>query len=452
MEIWDYIVDYLWDDRDALMACSGTCRTLLSASRYRIFFTVSLGTCDRYESFKNLLQQPNYMASHVRSLRLLGREKPEGRDEEDKSEIPAFLESGDWLHLLPKLTRLIRLSLHHFTLRIPNELQGDLRSVVSKLRRLDYYAMKDDEGSLRTLLLHAAGSLSSLIISSTPTLQDEHSSVDPAGHQAAIRGLKTLVWNPSTPATDKGTTLFLDPDTPWRLQRLAMASIGSPSSPISFAQKLLNASMETLEHLSLDYADRIPTRRGAFLDLRQLRSLKSIHVTFNIQHTRAIIATLACLWCKELFPVLSAVSLRVALSLKDFTSTEEFGTDVAHQWARLRIPLLLLLSLHPLPRYTICIDIRELWCAPGVDVNAATPEELKQCQVLETQLVQNLLHSWVLPRAGDEGGLHYSFAWLTRFPVDPQAGITFPSYDRGDFLREPEWYHDLVAPLKLDCL
>ena len=75
---------------------------------------------------------------------------------------------------------------------------------------------------------------------------------------------------------------------------------------------------------------------------------------------------------------------------------------------------------------------------PGVDIHTAGPGELKQCQVLETQLMQNLANSWDLPVAGSRCGPQYSFSWLLVMPVDPQIGLTLSIDGRGDLLREPE--------------
>lgn len=224
-----------------------------------------------------------------------------------------------------------RLSHHRFTLRIPDALRRDLQLIPPRLRRLDYYAMNDETDSL-SILACAAGSLSSPVISSTPTSNS-------ANRTSAVRNLRTLIWDPS-----------MDPEgTQLRLQRLALVSIGCTSSPKSFAQKLLDASTVTLKHLPLIYAERISGGRDAYLDLRQLQGLNSIHVTFSIAHSRAIIAMLACLWCNKQFPALSSLSLRISISLKDFTSTEQFGLDVGRNWAELRLPLLLMLSNQPPP-------------------------------------------------------------------------------------------------------
>ena len=77
---------------------------------------------------QELLEQPNHVASHVRYLCVLGINTSES-DGEDEDEPLEFLESGDWLQLLPKLTRLLRLSLHGSTVRIPDALRGDLQLI-----------------------------------------------------------------------------------------------------------------------------------------------------------------------------------------------------------------------------------------------------------------------------------------------------------------------------------
>ncbi|KAI0797132.1 hypothetical protein C8Q75DRAFT_710351, partial [Abortiporus biennis] len=46
-ELVDMIIDYLYDDSDALENCSLVCRTWLCASRFQLFRTTTLQQCSR---------------------------------------------------------------------------------------------------------------------------------------------------------------------------------------------------------------------------------------------------------------------------------------------------------------------------------------------------------------------------------------------------------------------
>ncbi|OCH89764.1 hypothetical protein OBBRIDRAFT_693801, partial [Obba rivulosa] len=44
LELYEDVIDYLWDDLSALLACSLTCRALTPRTRFHIFRVVTLGS------------------------------------------------------------------------------------------------------------------------------------------------------------------------------------------------------------------------------------------------------------------------------------------------------------------------------------------------------------------------------------------------------------------------
>ena len=54
-ELCDETIDYLWDDVDALRACSLTCQAWLPASRFHLFRNLRLRNADDVSRFRALL-------------------------------------------------------------------------------------------------------------------------------------------------------------------------------------------------------------------------------------------------------------------------------------------------------------------------------------------------------------------------------------------------------------
>ena len=445
-EMWDNVIDHLWDNRNALIACGTTCKALLSPSRFHIFSTVFLETAARHESFRDLLERPNYVAEHVRSLYIFGT--PADLDSnthssdgvEPEGGVCQFPHNGEWMRLAPKLSRLLYLGLHSFTFRIPHDLRGALPSLFPSLQKLGFHTMKDDEGSLAALA-SASGGLSSLIFYSTPTLVGEHPPSDLQTRPSAFHRLTTLVWDPSTPDTQSQGAALLPrlEDARLRLQSLVVTSIGSASSPLPFVRKLLDTSADTLHSLSLEFVDPSAgdLHGQSLLDITRMHSLQSLHIAFHIKHAQSMAVMLIDL-CRHLrSPALDSLRLCVLMDWGTSLYHDDIAADVINSWTKLRLSTIPL-SLHSAHfRCTVCVRFR---LPPDFDIRDAAAQDLRCLQDSETQLMQGIISLWTLLVAGEEGGgPRYTFGWTSSVPPS-DLKISLPASSDAEYLREMEWY------------
>ncbi|KAI0780387.1 hypothetical protein BD413DRAFT_496703 [Trametes elegans] len=107
-ELCDEAIDYLWDDLDALRACSLTCKAWLPSSRFHLFRNVRLRHADDVARFRELLASAPGVGHCVRKLSLSADydgATPEGAAREDDGWVDGAAE------LLPRLDRLGTLGL-----------------------------------------------------------------------------------------------------------------------------------------------------------------------------------------------------------------------------------------------------------------------------------------------------------------------------------------------------
>ncbi|GBE81486.1 hypothetical protein SCP_0312150 [Sparassis crispa] len=76
LEIWEYIMEYLWDDTPSLKACSRTCRAWLQRAQLYIFLTITISwhCCELWQT--RLTESP-HITRYVRNLILV--QNPTGR-------------------------------------------------------------------------------------------------------------------------------------------------------------------------------------------------------------------------------------------------------------------------------------------------------------------------------------------------------------------------------------
>ncbi|CCM00077.1 uncharacterized protein FIBRA_02104 [Fibroporia radiculosa] len=71
-ELWDDIIDCLWNDRPALLACTLTCRAWLPRARFHAFHSISVVDLSSFKRLHRLLDASPHLASYVRRLSIVG--------------------------------------------------------------------------------------------------------------------------------------------------------------------------------------------------------------------------------------------------------------------------------------------------------------------------------------------------------------------------------------------
>ncbi|KAI0936518.1 hypothetical protein AcV5_004635 [Taiwanofungus camphoratus] len=98
LELCDYIIDFLHNDRRALAACSLTCRAWLPAARFHLFDSIVLYNARLCTAFNRLLENSPALGLYVRELSI-AKLSSSGRLEEDAAEL-SFVQ-----RLLPSIFR-----------------------------------------------------------------------------------------------------------------------------------------------------------------------------------------------------------------------------------------------------------------------------------------------------------------------------------------------------------
>ena len=163
-ELCDETIDYLWDDVDALRACSLTCQAWLPASRFHLFRNLRLRNADDVSRFRALLVSAPSTAQCVRKLSLSADydgTSPDGQAREDDGWVD---ETTDLLPLLTEVTTLAlaRVRWHSLSAETRAAFEHMSRSVrqlflfeVSFAASRDVIAFLSAFPSLRDLYFHA---------------------------------------------------------------------------------------------------------------------------------------------------------------------------------------------------------------------------------------------------------------------------------------------------------
>ncbi|CCM01083.1 uncharacterized protein FIBRA_03131 [Fibroporia radiculosa] len=134
-EVYDLVIDHLWDDKVSLAACSLTCRAWLPSSRTHIFRDIHLKSPSACFRFKNLLETST-IAPLVRKMAVQAyhflHKHPALRDEDTmwESRIPTLLS------LLPGLIELEIACLSWSTLRLTAAKESAFLSRLAHLKHL----------------------------------------------------------------------------------------------------------------------------------------------------------------------------------------------------------------------------------------------------------------------------------------------------------------------------
>lgn len=67
-ELWDHILDFLWDDRDSPAACIMTCRSWVLTAHFHIFQTIRLANFMEFKKLEQLLSDCLDIGDCIREL------------------------------------------------------------------------------------------------------------------------------------------------------------------------------------------------------------------------------------------------------------------------------------------------------------------------------------------------------------------------------------------------
>ncbi|PIL24520.1 hypothetical protein GSI_14276 [Ganoderma sinense ZZ0214-1] len=127
-ELCDQTIDHLWDDPDALRACSLTCKDWLPSSRYHLFRNVRLRHSDDVTRFRALLDSNPTIAPCVRKLSLSAEYNCGGAAREDDAWVNSAAELFSVLQHVTTLA-LARVRWHALSGRTRAAFTGLFKSV-----------------------------------------------------------------------------------------------------------------------------------------------------------------------------------------------------------------------------------------------------------------------------------------------------------------------------------
>ncbi|KAH9832904.1 uncharacterized protein C8Q71DRAFT_243281 [Rhodofomes roseus] len=251
-EILDQVVDHLWDDWKALIACNAASRVFVPAARTHIFRDVivdGLSKCDRFE---RVLDGSPAAARYVRKLKVVAHHFSYQAGAYRNIDSSWVAHVPDLVDRFPRLIELELNSLNWNTLQLTPERTRPFLGAVSRLSRLVLSNVHFGCSSQIEDVLHAAAGLTELICDRVywTYWSQQHSQSPPELKDSPERPpLRRLVLHPGSPSTlltqwllQSGYELKIqDIDIRWR-ERGCTDALGD----------LLRATGVHLESLSLD--------------------------------------------------------------------------------------------------------------------------------------------------------------------------------------------------------
>ncbi|PCH41713.1 hypothetical protein WOLCODRAFT_119492 [Wolfiporia cocos MD-104 SS10] len=278
-ELCDHIIDYLYDDIQALAACSLCCRAWLRRTRRHMFESVTLSNrnVERATQFKSMLEASPVIGRCVRSLLAFGPYTP-------KPYSTLFLRICCFLP-----------SVHILTLGTPNPSRDmmlpnidDIKVLLGTIRTLKLLNITWDDAQL-SQWLSSTPLLSQLYISSVFIPLTSSPRPDPplvpATANPGIISLKGLVWShlATSPSdilpTTSGSCLLgglIDLsrteglDISWQCEDIEAGALANR----------LTRTATSLKHLVLSTRGN-PIRSNPFIDLSHNTDLTSLHLIDN---------------------------------------------------------------------------------------------------------------------------------------------------------------------------
>ena len=376
--------------------------------------------------FKGLLDHAEYMTPYVRALAIHGQ----GSDQD----ISVFPDDGEWLRLLTRMPQLSYLRLEGFRLYIPGGLRLSLRSWFSGIRALHLESMRGDGDSLASLI-RASASLETLVVQSTPALQDVPQ-IPSLSAANPLRSVSTLIWHPnSTPGSATHILGRWATGTQLPIQKLSIRSIGTESTPPTFVQQLLDASAQSLEHLHLEFALTATRRAIDQLSLVRSAQLKTLHMVLPMDILMYSLKIF--LVAPHICPEWTTLELRVHLRE---TLLEELHLLTARRVSAMHATLRILADHHPSLRVTATLDASQF--LSRYEAVAGPASERRRVAL---DYARGTLRAWQHMGSGNEMKWNERVRFVTVW--DPQHAATAASSGgRGEEHHEPEWYHSAQAP------
>lgn len=392
-----------------------------------------------------MLNDADYMTPYIRALAIHGEDRRQGAS--------VFPHDGEWLRLLARMPRLAHLRLEGFRFHIPGGLRLSLSSWFSGIQSLGLKSMNADGDSLASLI-RAARSLSTLIIHSTPALMDVPL-VPSLPIANPLRSVNTLIWNPGSAAGSALPTMSRwVGKTELPIRRLSIASIGLASSPLSVVQQLLDASVQSLEDLHLEFAFTTDTDTDIadHIDLRRNARLRTVHVAYPIELTPSLLLILIRIQPERYCPGLTAINIRMLLSQ---TLGVEHPMLTARRMSATRTVWNTFLHIRPELRVRACMDATHIFSEadPALDfagLGAMVGRQEHRKATLD--YAQKTMAAWRKPLAEYYGSAWQRIQFVTYWGPHYRGGpivdhiVSSEDYKRGDKVPKPKWYHRAQAP------
>ncbi|KAI0707953.1 hypothetical protein C8Q76DRAFT_656727 [Earliella scabrosa] len=329
-ELCDQTIDHLWDDLNALRACSLACKDWLPSSRFHLFRNVRLRHADDVTRFKALLSSSPTIAHCVRKLSLSADydgATPDGTSREDDAWVNGAAE------LFPMLDRVTTLALARVRWHALNaETQAAFAGVSQSVRSLFLFEVSFDASRDVIAFLSAFPALQDLYFQAVSWKNDSPSPFD---EPSADRGGMQLSY------------LFLDPKssptlvTEWLLQHPAeqrLQSIQLCWRELENTQSvgaLLQASGSSLESLHIEFPAGISEDAAMqnHLSLAHNTGLRALHFGgLDVRASQAFVSSRLFPWVTTMLSQVRSRHLQEVSFALEIASVQDL---LALDWARI---------------------------------------------------------------------------------------------------------------------
>ncbi|KZT02349.1 uncharacterized protein LAESUDRAFT_662093 [Laetiporus sulphureus 93-53] len=350
-ELVDMIIDYLWDDRPALMACSLTCRPLSNASRTHLFGEVCLEHEAACTSFEQLVEQSPHFALHIRKLSIKCRHFCHDLTYQPSSAWVAWIPA--LMAKLPRLEDLEFAFLDWSRLQFDAERTKMLSMHLARLRRLALSDIHFQHPSDVREILIAASNLQELLlfrIFFTCYGQGKPRSPPdvPIGRNLQRISLRATVL----PLLLKDWLLL--PEYPLNLRYICVQ--GRDESTANALGGFLRSSAASLRHVDIEFPSGAASIMHDEVDLSPLTELRSF--SFG-----GLIASESCAWLLILLSQITSNHLEtvkvsmLAIKAQDLLALDWAQLDETLSHARFsRVELTMYIKLSPSRRIEIGIE------------------------------------------------------------------------------------------------
>jgi len=274
-ELWDHIIDHLFDDSASLAACSLVCRGWLHTARVHLFRSITIaGDYAHLEGFEQLLMRSPHIARYIRKLKI----------------SESLNMTYRWLGFLSR-SRLDRLEdlTARSTRGMPNVSQNNwdtLHCVLPMVKSIDITGFWDYD--VQRLLLICPDTSSLTLGVTYPSMTGplaptpfRHSFIESMYRQTSV--ITSLTFRNSL---NDLVAWLLEGPVKLHLRKLEIIFESRSPTSVPFAGKLLQASAASLEHIELARIDNPDTDSFNALQLpkvlAQIRQLITLRLSLNM--------------------------------------------------------------------------------------------------------------------------------------------------------------------------